>query len=176
MPVSSFAIIPDIINEVIHKRPRRVLDLGIGNGMYGALIRNYLPHVEVHGVEAWEGYEGPLWECYNDVYVGDISSVLLTDIGFFNVIIIADVIEHFTKDEGYDIIEAMKGRLKRGGIILMSTPAVYIEQGSVGGNDFEIHKSLWRPEDLPEFDQLRTEFPDKYGHHMYLYKFKKADK
>lgn len=172
MPISSYAIIPDVIRELEKKQPETVLDLGIGNGMYGALIRNYFPNVHITGVEAWEDYENHLWNVYNEVYVQDIASYLTED-GLYDVVIMTDVIEHFTKEDGYDVIEAMKSKLKRGGLLLISTPAIFVEQGAVGGNEFERHRSLWTPEDLPEFDQLRTEIPDKYSAYMFLYKFTK---
>jgi 2-polyprenyl-3-methyl-5-hydroxy-6-metoxy-1,4-benzoquinol methylase len=169
MPISSFATIPDIVNEVIHKRPKKILDLGIGNGMYGALVRNYFADIEIVGIEGWDGYRCNNWLNYNKVIIGVMPKVLNRITDTYDVIIMADVIEHFDTEQGLNVIDKLKAMLAPGGILLISTPAVFVPQSAVGGNELERHRSLWKS--IDGFVNLRTKHPDKYGHYMNCFKF-----
>lgn len=173
MPVSSYSVIPEIIHETIFNNPSSVLDVGVGNGMYGALVKNYLPGCRVCGVEGFN-YRTPMWSMYNHIWEMELTRVLPIIREQFDVIIMADVIEHFDKEAGRDVIRQLKGLLTDKGILLISTPAVFIEQGAVGGNELEIHKALYKHEDIPEAEVLKDGRKDKYGHLMYLYKIRKA--
>lgn len=170
MPLSAFSIIPDISFELIIKNPKTVLDCGIGNGLYGAVIQNYLPNCKVTGIEGWEKYNNNLWACYDAVYIGTMPEVL-SEVKTFDMILILDVIEHFEKEEGKEVVRILQSKLNRKGILLISTPDIFCEQGAVGGNELEIHRSLWKIEDLPGFETKKSKGPDKYGHYMQLYKY-----
>ena len=176
MPISAFSVIPHFINEVIHKKPRRVLDLGIGNGMYGALVRNYLGEVVmIDGVEGWKNYRNALWQAYNFIYECDIEdNMLLFNNNWYDCIIMADVIEHFEKEDGKDLIEKLKDKLAPGGIFLISTPAIFIDQNAVAGNKLEIHKSLWCLADFPGWTVLKDGAIDQFGHMMLAVKYTNA--
>ncbi len=174
MPISSYASIPDIINSVVIKQPRTLLDVGIGNGMYGAIVSNYIPSCKIYGIEAFPNYRTPLWNVYTHV---NISDVFKTDINDkYDCIIIADVIEHFEKEIGLKVIEKLKEALNPAGVLLISTPSIFCEQGAVGGNEFERHKSLFTKEDfkdIPGWEILKDGEPDKWGHYMLVIKFTK---
>lgn len=164
MPVSSFAVIPYVIDKLTKNNPKTVLDLGVGNGMYGNLVKNYLPNSEVFGIEAWSGYRSHMWDAYNSVIIGDIIEEL-PNLGTFDFIIMADVIEHFEKTKGREVVDMILSRSEHS---IISTPDVFCEQGAVGGNEYETHKSLWKPEDLPEYEPL-IDGPCKFGHIMQVY-------
>ena len=171
MPVSSYAVIPDVVHEIIKVNPKHVLDIGIGNGIYGALVHNYLPQAHITGIEGFEGYRNPMWHVYDSVIVHTVPKAFEYVRGKFDAITICDVIEHFEKPAGEFVIERLKSLLRPGGVLLISTPQMFLEQGSVNGNDLEIHRSSW--EDIPGFEQIRDKGPDKYGHYMYLFKYVK---
>lgn len=173
MPVSSYSVIPEIIHQTHFNYPQSVLDVGVGNGMYGALVKNYLPVCRVCGVEGFN-YRTAMWNMYDHIWLLELTKALNVIHETFDVIIMADVIEHFDKPDGRAVIEGLKGLLTDRGILLISTPSVFIPQGPVGGNDLEIHKALYTPEDLPDAEVLRDKEGDKYGHYMYVYKIRKA--
>ena len=169
MPVGSFEVLPDIICEVDKKRPLSVLDIGIGNGLNGASIRNYFPDISIKGIEGFENYRNCMWGCYNEVQVIDFRDYVPHET--FDCIIMTDVLEHFEKEEGFKILDKIKSMLAPNGIALISTPAVWIEQGAYGGNELETHRSLWALEDFEEWKIIKDGNPGKYGHCMFLIKF-----
>ncbi len=176
MPIGSFAILPDVVSELVRKNPRRVLDVGIGFGIYGAAIREWLDSgygrkTFIEGVEAFSGYENPNWQHYDRVIIDDVMKVFFD--GLYDAILLLDVIEHFGKEEGEELIRRMKSILFIGGILLVGTPAIFCPQDAVYGNEYERHRSLWTKEDFEGFEILRDGSPDKYGA-MLLTKYTKS--
>jgi predicted SAM-dependent methyltransferase len=89
--------------------------------------------------------------------------------------IMSDVIEHFEKQEGLKQLRRAANHLTPGGLLMLSTPAVFCKQGSVHGNELETHRSLWAPEDLTQlgFEIVWDGSPDVYRHRMLVGKFEK---
>lgn len=104
--------------EIITKqKPTRILDLGVGFGKNGMLCREYSDiwgsqryekgkwQVKIDGVEIYENYIAPHSKyLYNDIYIGNIVDVL-PSLDKYNFIIMSDVLEHFTKDDGYKLMD-----------------------------------------------------------------------
>ena len=73
--VDDCASFRDIMRHVLMNNPKSILDLGIGHGINGAGIRNWLnvgvksnyKDTTVIGVEGFKDYESPLWGCYDIV-------------------------------------------------------------------------------------------------------------
>ncbi|HEX6026348.1 MAG TPA: class I SAM-dependent methyltransferase [Solirubrobacter sp.] len=141
-------------------RPASVLDVGIGFGKYGVLFREYLDvsprsergrdtapaAVRIDGIEAWEPYVGPLQRAiYDRIHVGDALAVL-PSLGRYELVFAADVLEHFTRDDGERFLDAAAAHATLG--VLIVTPALDLEQGEVLGNPFERHRSFWTPGDF----------------------------
>lgn len=177
MPISASSVLPYIIREALQIQPKKVLDVGIGNGIYGALIYNYATVMlneipELHGIEPWEGYRNPMWDLYH------IYSCSLQEFDTdhrYDLILVMDVIEHMELAEGAEQIEKLQGMLSPGGVLVVSTPAVFIEQGAYGGNEYETHRSLWTH---MHFQVLGLKpIPDYkgnvFGEHMLVYKYKR---
>lgn len=167
---------PDVVSELVRKNPRRVLDVGIGFGIYGAAIREWLDSgygrkTFIEGVEAFSGYENPNWQHYDRVIIDDVMKVFFDEL--YDAILLLDVIEHFGKEEGEELIRRMKSILFIGGILLVGTPAIFCPQDAVYGNEYERHRSLWTKEDFEGFEILRDGSPDKYGA-MLLTKYTKS--
>jgi hypothetical protein len=139
--------------------PASVLDVGIGFGKYGLLFREYLDvaprgeaggrdraAVRIDGIEAWAPYVGALQRAiYDRVYVGD-ALALLPSLGPYDLVFAADVLEHFTREDGVRFLDVAAARATLG--VLIVTPALALEQGEVFGNPFERHRSAWTPDDF----------------------------
>ena len=171
MPIGSFSAFGKVIQGVLASNPKSVLDLGIGFGMNGAGVRNWLDlgvepfKTKLVGVEVFENYWNATWDLYDKVHITDIVSYLAA-CDKFDTIIMTDVIEHFTKEEGVKVLEMMKEVCNVSCIV--STPAIWIEQGAAYGNEHETHRSIWTIEDFKEvgFGIVMDGEVDNYGHRM----------
>ncbi len=176
MPIGSYSLVPYVADRLWKDRPRRVLDLGIGMGMYGAAVRQWVDlgvqpwTTYLVGVEACAEYRNPLWDLYNLVVVDTIQNYLAKNTEPFDFVIFSDVIEHFVKDEGTRLIRMIQPIISPGGHLLVGTPAIFEEQGAVHGNEFERHRSLWAASDLAElgFRVIVDGKPDAFGCRMLL--------
>lgn len=157
--------------------PKSVLDVGIGYGINGAGIRNWFNDatkrtIKIIGIEPWYYYKNPNWGHYNCVVEQPLEEVQFE--GKFNVIICTDVCEHWRREDIEPNINKLKSWLAPNGVILMSTPAIWIEQGEYEGNAYETHHVLWDKKLFEKygFTVLRDEnYSDPLGHKMLLAEF-----
>src|SRR5215211_2061606 len=130
---------------IISVKPFSVLDVGSGFGKYGVLCREYLELWDgreeykflrrIDGVEVFENYITPLHKyIYNNMYTENIINLVNNLDYSYDLVLLIDVLEHFSKEEG---ILLLNNLLKK------NSP-----QQDVFGNAFEIHKSLWKKEEL----------------------------
>lgn len=142
MPSSFRENIPQILKIIEEVNPKTVLDVGFGRGKYGFLIKEYYPEIIVDGLEIFEPYITPLQEgIYRNIYNSDALASELPQP--YDLILLIDVIEHWTLEEGNDWIKRM---LAQGSKILVSTPRAIGEQGAEFGNERERHISQWHGE------------------------------
>ncbi len=130
MPQSNAYNIPWIIQLLSQINPKSILDIGVGNGTYGFLCRQYLEiakrrlrkdewEIQINGIEIFPEYRNPIWEYfYNDVTLGNILDIAQT-ISSYDVILLLDVIEHFSKSNGRWLVNEL---LKKTDYLLISTP------------------------------------------------------
>ena len=186
MPIGSYSSFRDIMRQVLMHNPSTVLDLGIGHGINGAGIRNWLnvgikenyKQTTLIGVEGFRQYHSPLWDCYDLVEITTIQDYLENSDAQYDCILMTDVLEHFDKDEGNAIIsKIVNNKLTASGILLISTPAVWIEQGAAYGNELETHRSLWHFTDfigMPGVEIIRDGREDDMGYMMLVVKITKV--
>lgn len=169
MPFGSHSVLADITHLICLNNAKSMLDVGMGNGINGAVYKNYSGYDRrLVGVEVFENYRNPIWGVYNDVIIGDIRDVVIDE--KFDLIIMTDVLEHFTVEDGILVIAKLKALLNRNGALLISTPGVWIVQGAAHGNIHETHLSLWDEAMMMEvgLTVIRTSAPCKYGHRMII--------
>src|SRR6187551_1600251 len=84
MPYSMIENVPPIANEIQRLNPRRMIDLGVGLGLYGVIARQLLDGIhgrfspaewiaEIVGVEAFEAYRNPCWASYTGVEIRNFT-------------------------------------------------------------------------------------------------------
>ncbi len=150
MPSSFVDSIPPIMKYVIDASPARIADIGPGWGKYGLMCREYLPElVQLDAVEVAEGRLATQDEIYNQIVTSDVR--LLPDSFWegYDLVLIIDVIEHMTKQEGLDLLSNI---LNCGASVLISTPKEWMEQHDEH-NPYETHVSHWKWRDFrPEAD------------------------
>jgi len=159
MPMSDVYNIPWIIKIVSRTSPESILDVGIGNGTYGFLFRQYFDIaagrlkksewvMKIDGIEVFEEYRNPIWEYYYDtVRICDVSSIA-SGLPTYDVILLLDVIEHFSNVKGTELLETL---VEKSRIVIVSTPNKPYPQGSLHGNSHETHLSSWSSADFENF-------------------------
>lgn len=158
MPTSNHGQISKILELIIINNPNSILDIGVGFGKYGVLSREYLEFWDgreeyklftrrIDGVEAFGDYITPLHRyVYNNLYIGDIGSIIDSEITHsYDLVLMIDVIEHLTKEQGRELIEKV---LLRNGVLFISTPKDIGTQGEIFHNSFEVHRSQWSKDDF----------------------------
>jgi SAM-dependent methyltransferase len=164
MPSSHPYQLNEILELIIETNPGKLLDIGIGFGKYGFLAREYLelwqPDAvygdhkrQIDGIEAFEAYLTPLHHLiYNHIYTGDAKEVLPTLSDRYDLILMIDVFEHFTYEDGLKVLEQCR---RCGRNILISVPMVMSVQDEVFGNPYETHRYNWSRRDF-------SRIPDKF--------------
>ena len=142
------------INEVY---PDRVLDVGAGIGTYAIMAKK--PDQHWTALEVFYPYVNMfnLRNLYDEVVISDVRFVDFNKLGRFNLIILADMLEHMTKAEAIKVIEEAQAHTDR---LLICFPIVHQDQeAGHEGNDFEGHVDHWTVEEMEE--QLRGETYEK---------------
>ena len=165
MPTSYPNTITTVVETIQALAPASILDIGCGFGKYGLLCREYLDiwflryrkqewATRIDAVEVFEQYLTPVhWYIYNNIYIGDIKE-LVDKLDNYDLALMFDIIEHFEKQEGLDLLAKIKNKCKN---ILLSTPSTPIRTMDIMGNIHQEHKSLWKLEDFGKnFSVLET--------------------
>lgn len=179
MPTSHFQQLNEIMRLVMICKPKSVLDIGVGFGKYGVLCREYLElwtdynqflkHgvlgerpkitlrppllIQIDGIEVYSNYLSPLHDyIYDQIFQGDALEVLPTLTRHYELILLIDILEHFSFDDGLRVLAICNGIADN---VLVSTPREFKPQNPEFGNQFEIHRSHW---ELSDFDSFRPVF------------------
>ncbi len=157
MPSSHSTQLNEIIELIIETNPQKFLDIGIGFGKYGFLSREYLElwdpdsvygtnKRQIDGIEAFKPYLTPLHRLiYDRIFTGDAREVLPTLTDHYDLILMIDVFEHFTYEDGMKVLEECR---RCGRNILISVPKIMSVQKDVYGNPYETHRYNWKRKDF----------------------------
>ncbi len=163
MPSSSPIHIPYMLELMknITKTPKNILDVGIGFGKWGYLIREYYEvlwnqrftkkdwKIRIEGIEIFPKYISEVQKSiYDDIIQKDIFSVL-DELEKYDFIILGDIIEHFEKDKGHLLLNKL---MEHTNDILIATPNGYSPQDTWGGNKAEKHNSSWEIRDFQKYN------------------------
>lgn len=154
MPISGWDPIDPIMNRIQSIRPESALDIGVGTGQWGFMLRNYLDmrygrierknwKLTLDGIEGFQQYRNPAWDYYDNVVIGDAFDVLRNGGRCYDAILMIEVLEHFQKDTG---IWVLKKLAEIGRHVFVSY--ANMEQGAFMGNSFEVHRSVWTDEEI----------------------------
>lgn len=149
MPTSSPVVITEVVAMVSQVPPaerRRFLDVGPGYGKYGLLLREMLNEKpeQLDAVEAWAPYVAEFrWlPCiYDQVIVADVIDLSGEELATYDVVLMADVLEHIDTAAAIDLLARIPGR------VVISTPADFFHNGD-GLPPTEDHVSHWTVDQL----------------------------
>lgn len=144
-----------------------LLDLGCGPKLYSDPLREQCSRIVT--VDAWDWVEPDI--------VADLETTPLKDIipDSFDFILMLDFIEHLDKAAGLRLIQQAKAQCNQCIILLTPMEELWTENHEnvdnpelwCHGNSYDLHKSLWQPEDFAEFE--RFSLPGFEGYYMGCY-------
>lgn len=131
MPLSIWQGMEDCLATIVERQPRAVLDAGIGFGLWGHLLRQYLDvwsgriqreqwATRIDGIEiAPERVQAHSRHLYSNVYVGDVRDEVPRRAAetAYDVILFGDVLEHLRKGDARRLLDAA-GSLARDLVVL----------------------------------------------------------
>jgi len=169
MPSSRPDTIIPVLDFARATQPKRILDIGMGDGFYGTLFRRELDgnvlidkgfhkpeswEVFIKGIEIFPSYITKAHEyVYNEIKIGNILTdfdTLIDKNEKYDLIFMGDVIEHMEKPEGIKLLLKLKKHLNSKSYIVVVTPNYKIQwHQEIAGNKHEAHLSLW---DIKDFE------------------------
>lgn len=161
MPTSHSNQLNEIVQIAELIQPTSVLDVGIGNGKYGFLLREYLGSNRglckkdfiIDGIEGYEKYVTEIHrEIYNNIRVFDLCSEADLPKNKYDLCILIDVIEHFERDKGIELIRLFSSISN---FLLIATPWNIGDTTIRNTNPLEDHKYQWKQQDFNQFQHHR---------------------
>ena len=127
----SYPMYKDLVAKHIRAKLRafdNVLDVGCGCGTYAQLLSG----IEMDGCEIYEPYveRFGLHNLYRNLFIADIRTF---DVTPYTYLIMGDVFEHLTAEEGRQLLNRIEGKH-----VMIAVPFLY-EQGEWEGNVYETH-------------------------------------
>lgn len=162
MPVSVWLGLEYTLEAIVSRRPQAVLDVGLGFGLWGHLLRQYLDvwegniqreqwQIRIDGVEIEAARIQPHSHyLYSNTYVGDARQVVPQQAAqvTYDVILFGDVLEHLPKPDSMVL-------LKQAIWLAASTVVIRIPLGlgwrEEGRTPPDHHRSKWWVEDFAAF-------------------------
>lgn len=153
MPTCDPVIISPIMREILIRQPKTVLDIGVGMGKFGVLVREYTDiwyrrleredwQTKIQGIEIFEGYRNSLWDIYDDIKIGD-ATVLIDQMPNYDLILMTEVLEHMPKEVGKLMLAKCMKKCSTFIFSFTNSP-----QDTAFGNVNERHVSQWQESDL----------------------------
>ena len=161
MPTCDPRLLSPVMQKIVVIQPKRVLELGIGMGKWGVLLREYTDvwwgrmrgseqSTVIDGIEIFEGYRNPLWDVYDSIKIGNVLD-LLPWMPDYDIILCLELLEHLPKAVGISFIQLV---LKKCNWLFLSYTNSH--QGAAWGNEHEKHISTWAPEEIPNSVRLAS--------------------
>ena len=162
MPLSIWQGLEDCLALMVARRPAAILDAGVGFGLWGHLLRQYLDvwcgriqreqwTTRIDGIEIDPARVQPhSHHLYSHVYVGDIREEVPRrgNETEYDIILFGDVIEHLPKEDGIEL-------LRTAGALARDLVVIRIPLGDgwrvEGREPPDHHRSRWYVDDFAAF-------------------------
>jgi len=168
MPTSTYVHIPTLVKFIQAILPDSVLDIGLGNGKIGFIVRDLLDvmigeryrreewKIRLDGIEIFEDYiQEHQRIIYNNIYIGDAFYVI-DRLGKYDLIIIGDVLEHFEKERAWLFLDKCADHSN---YLIINIPlGKGWTQPPIYGNPHEAHSSFWTYEEFEDFVDYKEFF------------------
>lgn len=158
MGTSNWQNIPYCVEAILALQPLRVLDVGIGFGRWGIVLREFgdvwagrvhrpLWKIRVEGIEAFPKNVDDYHRVFYDViHEGDARVVIPTLPRDWDLVIFGDVLEHFEKEEGKRLLAWAVASSR---YVMVNLPlGEGWEQDEAYDNPYERHLAAWSEGDV----------------------------
>jgi hypothetical protein len=160
MPSSTWHNIETFVEIIRELRPASFLDVGVGNGKWGFLVREYTDvwnghflraqwTCNIEGVEIYEPYIAEnihQQAIYNKIHIGDVTSIV-NSLDSFDVIYAGDVLEHIEKEASLRLVQRLTAMAKIAFICSIPLGAEWLGKRGYD-NGHEDHVSCWEISEL----------------------------
>ena len=133
------------------------LDIGVGSGKFGKMLKDMLSGIHVTGVEINLEYidKFSLTKKYDKVRPINAMKLMQEPENNYDGIILGDVLEHMPKSQGVDLVNFLVYRCQ---IMIIIYPLARIQNGWQGF-DHEAHISVWGEQDWQNFEYIIIDDP-----------------
>ena len=136
--------------ELIKNLPdiHKVLDIGVGYGYYGKTLKGIDSNINIYGIEIWPRYITDQLDYYKTIYLCNFLDFEYEKLSIdFDLVILADIIEHVPKDKAIYIINKLRSLYPR---IVLTCPIIPYPQGPYEDNVYETHLHDWTISEVVE--------------------------
>jgi hypothetical protein len=155
MPSSTWHNIETFVEIIRELQPASFLDIGVGNGKWGFLVREYVDvwngrflqsqwSCIIDGVEIYEPYinqNSHQRAIYNNIHIGDATHIV-NQLGQYDVIYAGDVLEHIEKVASIGLVRQQTGMAKKALICSIPLGVEWLGKRNYE-NRHEDHASSW---------------------------------
>ncbi|MDA8138503.1 MAG: class I SAM-dependent methyltransferase [Desulfobacteraceae bacterium] len=159
MPTSPFSHINCFVQYLTQIRPNSMLDIGLGNGKLGFIARDFLDvmlgeryrksdwKIRLDGIEVYGDYiQDHQRAIYDRIHIGDAFDLIDT-LETYDVVVLGDVLEHFTKEKGWLLLDKCAAHIEKALIIFLPLGKGWVQE-AIYGNPHETHRSCWEAEEM----------------------------
>lgn len=132
------------------EKSEKILDVGIGSGVYGKLLKAFY-YENIDGIDIWpkDINETGLNYIYDNIYIEDILDF---EFDHYDLIIMGDVLEHIPLKESKELLNKfINGKASK---LFIQVPYMYENKNAWHGNEKEIHV-----QDEINKEYMEKEFP-----------------
>ncbi len=173
MGTSNWQQIPFCVDALLDIAPMRVLDVGVGFGRWGVLVREFCEvwkgrihrdewRVWLEGIEVFpQNVEEYHHLFYSWVQVGDAAEIIGRMTDRWDLVIFGDVLEHWYPEDSHRILNKA---LDLADYVLVNIPiGAGWAQGAAYGNPYEEHKSFWEVHEFLAMNPIRHALLQDYA-------------
>lgn len=145
---------------LINKSSKTILDVGCGDGLPMKLIKLRRKFKKTVGIDIFEPYirKARNQRIHDEYIVTDINKIPLGNMSF-DTVMAFQVLEHLSKNDAWKLLTAMEKIAKKQ--VIISSPIGEMHHPAIDKNPYQVHRSLFYPEEFEKRGYRVTKFGRK---------------